>query len=100
MGMFDYLSGLKVKCPVCGKKRDREWQVKGLLMQLDQYKVGDKTNNEIEDLTCVGNCPICSTLHFVDVEIKDGIITDNVIFMGIFAEWSKYHRKMDKKQNT
>lgn len=96
MGMFDYVNGLKVPCPKCGKNREREWQTKDLYCGLVTIKIGDKIHTQhpkmiISDVRVYGNCPICHTMHFVNLKVKDGILTDDFDEIISFAELLKRH---------
>ena len=82
--MFDILTGLTVKCPVCGKNRDRQWQTKywsqkQLSFEISTHGVGETVEDKDGVINCVGNCPICKTKHTVDVIIEDYIITKKYI---------------------
>lgn len=81
MGMFDILIGLPVKCPICGKNRDRQWQTKYWQnkqpsFEISTHKVGEKIEDKDGTINCIGNCPVCKTQHSVDVIIENHIITN------------------------
>lgn len=80
MGMFDILI-FPIKCPTCGKNRNREWQTKywqqkQLSFEGSTHKVGENVEDETGIIGCIGNCPVCRTQHSVDVIIENNIITN------------------------
>lgn len=75
MGMFDNVSGLRVKCPKCGKKRDRKWQTKSFVNTLHSYKIGEHVDTKQNTFYCIGVCPICKTMNSVSVKINNGTLT-------------------------
>lgn len=76
MGMFDRVSGLKVKCPKCHKNRDRKWQTKAFENMLIDYRIGEHVEIKETTFDCIGECPICKSMNTVRVNIENGILTD------------------------
>lgn len=74
--MFDRVNGLIVKCPKCGKWREREFQTKAFLNVLHDYKIGELVQTDAKTFDCIGECPVCKTMNTFRVKIENGILTN------------------------
>lgn len=73
--MFDSIL-MPVKCPKCGKEKERECQTKDLDCLLERFKIGDVVKTDFHALRCIVQCDTCEDRFFwLDAALDNGRIT-------------------------